>query len=616
MDIEKILEDKRNIAAILKAKGSRFQYQDPENPSMNELITSAQQVRVNEFISTGSLEDEEYYTPDNYKLPDEWKTWGNQFAYALQVAKLFQEDITSGAFDDEFSSTRYASRVNPDISYKGFYMMEYPISGDIVKYSDANKAYYFPLTKGGAGEAYLVGLKTKQLVEWSSDETENTKNIYFQVNDLPTNGHLFVFGLFESDNYSVTLANLARYNIIFGGHPASINLNNITAYQGITNLNECAMNITAIGVGKLCFKQTSGYIYTGCNAISLPNLTHKGNFTSGIIDYDPIVYDQKVYDIDLPNLTTMSAGMIIRGCAFNGTLRLPNLTRIAPDTAPEGGQQGRADIAWDSNVVRIEVPKLTYFYGASFNRGCSYTQTIYAPLLEEINSYYQNGGTFCISKQVSFPKLKTAYISGTNTWGFSCETLDLPALETLTMDGCYGGFRWGDIYLPALKTLITTDMKSLQQGGGCDFNINLPSLESHPRGGGRWMFGYSYNGGVNETPKPKSVIVGAKGTPAQEIAIDALAAIDCDTWIEIGDKENIDKGLEPRWKPKQRISIINFTGISAKSIALGILDRLDDNSDGTAIAIVIGSANLARINADETYAPYVQAAINKGYTIS
>ena len=46
MGIETLLENKRNLAAVLKDKGSRFQYQDPANPSMNELITSAQQVRV------------------------------------------------------------------------------------------------------------------------------------------------------------------------------------------------------------------------------------------------------------------------------------------------------------------------------------------------------------------------------------------------------------------------------------------------------------------------------------------------------------------------------------------------------------------------------------------
>lgn len=551
-------------------------------------------------------------------MPDEWKTWGNQFANAMQVAKLFQEDITSGAFNDEFSSTRYVSRVNPDISYNGFYLMEYPISTDIIKYSDANNAYYITLTKGPAGDAYLVGLKTKQLVEWSSDETENTKNIYFQANDLPTNGHLFVFGLFQSDNYSATLSNLIRNSIIFGGHPASINIKDITAYQGVTNLNECEMDIIANNVGKLYFKQTSGYSYTLCNALSLPNLTHKGNYVSGTIDNSPIVYNAKVYDIELPNLQTMSAGGILQNCAFSGTLKLPNLTRVAPDTTTMAGQGGGVFIAQSSNVVRIELPELTYFSGNAINPGCSYTQSIYAPKLEEIKVHETyNTGYFIKAKTISFPKLKTMTCAGTNNIGVLCETLDLPALETLTMggNGFYTRFRDWDIYLPALKTLITTSNSSLQQGN-ISYDINLPSLESHPRNGGRCMFGYSYNGGANYTPKPKSVIVGAKGTPDQEIAIDAQAAIDCDTWIEIGDKENIDKGLEPRWKPKQKISIINFTGISAKSIALGILDRLDDNSTGTPIPIVIGAKNLERINADETYAPYVQAARDKGYTIS
>ena len=573
---------------------------------------------VNEFISTGSLEDAEYYTPENYKLPDEWKTWGNQFAYAMQVAKLFQEDITSGAFNDEFSSTRYVSRVNPDVTYKGFYLMEYLMNNTIIKYNDANSAYYITLTKGLAGDAYLVGLKTKQLVEWSSDEAENTKNVYFQIDDLPTDGHLFVFGLFQLDNYSVTLANLTVNNIIFGGHPEYINIKNITALQGVTNLNECKMDVTALNINKLCLRQTSGYSYTQCNALSLPSLTTRGIKVDGSEYADPLVKNVSAYEINIPNLETMINGGLLDTVYLSGTLKLPNLIKAETEVTSNVDLPFKnMYISVNSTVINIEMPKLKIFCGLCLSNS-KYTQSIYAPELEEIRLGYGWSSYSIVSKVISFPKLKKATIGGTNTIGVLCETLDLPALEELTMGSVgnyYCRFRDDDIYLPALKTLITTYNSSLQQGN-ISYDINLPSLESHPRNGGRCMFGYSYNGGANDTPKPKSVIVGAKGTPDQEIAIDAQAAIDCDTWIEIGDKENIDKGLEPRWKPKQKISIINFTGISAKSIALGILDRLDDNSDGTPIPIVIGAKNLERINSDEAYAPYVQAARDKGYTIS
>lgn len=637
LDIESILEGKRNIAAVLKTKGATALYQNPDNPTLNELINAAQQVRVNEFISVGNLEDEESYTPDNYKLPDEWKRHGTYFAYFYEVARLFQEDITSGAFDDEFSSSRYTSRVNPGVTYKGFYVKEIYFSS--ITYNTGSKAYAISLTKGSEGEAYLVGLKTKQLVEWSSEETDATKNLLFQLNDIPDNGRIFVFGLFTSDNYTVSLSNLTVKGLIFGGHPASISLTSVavSSTSMIVQLNECdAVDVTTENIsGNIALNQKYGYAsstsgpYATLSSISLPITTHLGNNRNGDSVHNVlyaggnngVVRAYSLQTIWLPKLSTISSGGILFYAGLISFLSLPELTRVSLDTSIGGeATQGTAFIAAHCpQLFRLELPKLTYFSGSAITSDTPILQTVIAPELEEIyqNDTSDGGITACINcKHVYLPKLKKLYSAGTNFVTFRCTSIDLPALEELTMSGTYNKLFYGDIYLPSLKKLVTNGNASLQQESLSGQTVWLPALEVHNKGG-RCMFGYPYNASTdNSQPKPARVIIGCKGTTSQSIYIDAQIATNCNTYIEIGDKENIDKGLEPRWKPKQPIYIVNFNGISAESIALGVLDRLADNSDGTPIPIVVGSANLSRINADETYAPYVQAARDKGYTIS
>lgn len=55
--------------------------------------------------------------------------------------------------------------------------------------------------------------------------------------------------------------------------------------------------------------------------------------------------------------------------------------------------------------------------------------------------------------------------------------------------------------------------------------------------------------------------------------------------------------------------------LTAENIALHMLDRLADNTGEEPLTLTIGSVNLERILADETYAPYVAAAQAKNWTI-
>lgn len=125
-------------------------------------------------------------------------------------------------------------------------------------------------------------------------------------------------------------------------------------------------------------------------------------------------------------------------------------------------------------------------------------------------------------------------------------------------------------------------------------SISLPSIESY-------KLKTSYN--ANYKVNVDRFYLGCKGNPTDLVYLDAGVADTYTTDIEIGEGA------------RQKISIINYNGLTAENIALHILDKLADNTDGETIPIIIGSTNLARINASE-YAQYVAAAQAKNYTIA
>lgn len=237
--------------------------------------------------------------------------------------------------------------------------------------------------------------------------------------------------------------------------------------------------------------------------------------------------------------------------------------------------------------------------------------------------------------------LGTKKISGGTLFSFKNNTdnsqltyVGFPELTTLT-----GGTIFNIVYATKLSSIDFPKLKSVGNGYlfgyGSDstsdsFRINLPVLEY---AGNRQVL-CAYNSStlcfgprVLSLPSLKNVYslgfcsrrmdllhLGCKGSPAETIE-------QHDQWtnvveLEIGDKEYIDKGLEPRWKPCQNINISGFPSLTAECIALKVLDRLGENTSGTVVKITLGTTLLNRILADETYAPYVQATRDKGYTIA
>ena len=76
-----------------------------------------------------------------------------------------------------------------------------------------------------------------------------------------------------------------------------------------------------------------------------------------------------------------------------------------------------------------------------------------------------------------------------------------------------------------------------------------------------------------------------------------------------------DIELKNGYKKNLDISELS-TEITAENIALHMLDKLADNTGEETLTLTIGSTNLNRILADETYASYVTAAQAKNWTIA
>lgn len=74
------------------------------------------------------------------------------------------------------------------------------------------------------------------------------------------------------------------------------------------------------------------------------------------------------------------------------------------------------------------------------------------------------------------------------------------------------------------------------------------------------------------------------------------------TDIEIGDRDNINKGLEPRWYPCQNINVSGFPTLTEENMYAHILQRLkqDEPDCGDGVTITLGSTNLAKLTSEES----------------
>ena len=284
-----------------------------------------------------------------------------------------------------------------------------------------------------------------------------------------------------------------------------------------------------------------------------------------------------------------------------------------------------------TSLVSLSLPALTEISGGSLISGNYYSFTslvsLSLPALTEISGGSLISGiasSFNALVSLSLPAL-TEISGGSLIWGEQQDTFNkleeivFPELETITGTYRYiiGGYRNNIMpnshaYFPKLRSFFTTPANTYGMMSLVRY-IYFYVLEL----GTYWVAGsgqaYAYYN--------KYILFGCKGTRTQLIMVDGYGSSAFTFEVEIGDKEYIDAGLQPRWQPRQPLNFAKVV-LTAENLALRILDRLADNTyedDGVTpaepITITLGASNISRLEADETYAPYIAAAQAKNYTI-
>lgn len=123
----------------------------------------------------------------------------------------------------------------------------------------------------------------------------------------------------------------------------------------------------------------------------------------------------------------------------------------------------------------------------------------------------------------------------------------------------------------------------------------------------------------NSTSNIEYVHIGCKGEKSQIVCLgrNVTSAPNC-LDIEIGDKRNIDKGLEPRWYPCQNININGFNSVTEDNMVNHILKRLKQDEDmcGSGVTITLGATNLAKLTSEEAVALLDSLTNTYGYTFA
>jgi hypothetical protein len=347
---------------------------------------------------------------------------------------------------------------------------------------------------------------------------------------------------------------------------SSSNTNNDNSfYQAMSFINYPLVNLRKINVPKL-------------RVVKVP--LYYGNSRT----------QEKIESIDLPSVEVITVSIIDSGTAY----LMPNLKRI---TFGKLKECGTALEYYSGNIIRMEYPELERIAlpvdlsaGKSNNYIAMYNpENVYAPKLKicDLTYAWQYTGVF----------------SDTTTRDVFDFFPTIEEVITSPYEGAiFNNIKSSSIIMPSLKRVSVCSRGnyprcaffSSQNKIGTISSISLPSIESY-------KLRTSYN--ANYKVNVDKFYLGCKGNPTDLVYLDAGVADTYTTDIEIGEGA------------RQKISIINYNGLTAENIALHILDKLADNTDGETIPIIIGSTNLARINASE-YAQYVAAAQAKNYTIA
>jgi hypothetical protein len=423
----------------------------------------------------------------------------------------------------------------------------------------------------------------------------------------------------------------------------SHHLKNIDKHESGTMIfqNDAAFGTLVIGVKELA----GGYLVQNRLGNVDVLVIEAERATGGLCFYNYNVNtSSRVKEVHFPNLVSVSGNVLFSFTNYG----LANLQKINfPKLESIGYTLIDCNNCKLTNLTRIDFPKVTTLRSwiLSNANATNYPNlsTIRFDVLKEANApLYQSNGMACTFEypelevvrplnmynrfmaignagRVVVPKLRV--VNNQGAWQYTGVIADgtsrevwnlLPELEEVVL-GSYEGFFFypvnaNEIHLPKLKSAKVLEYDMSAEGyarcslfGDSQANYKTTIASLYLESIENYKVRTSYN--ASKKVNLDYVYLGCKGTPSDVIYFDAGVA---DTHTK-----DIEIGVGAR----QSIKIVNYNGLTAENIALHILDKLADNTDGDTITIRIGATNLATINADATYSPYVALAQAKNYTI-
>jgi hypothetical protein len=443
MDIDKLLTEKSDIASAITLMGGNSSFKDPSNPTLQELLQCLQTIPQELLKITSS--------GDSLETNEVLLSWDESLRYAYLMAQAFQDKI-----DEEggIKSVMYEGK-----TYKGFYMMEFPLN---VLTKDASSGeFYLSLSKIYA-DAFYVGFESGavRLIEWGSTDA-TLKQVRVNMSSLPEGGKLFVFALYEDDAYDGNVMYTDKGNVlIIGGHPASIFVHTSTGRvdggtgarytKGIIQLNETNNTdyyLHRVITNNIYLKQHFGILklnYAQAHSkVSLPFFERTGLNIAGLYDNGYTISQCSLMnELELGNLKNTYAP-IASNCLTLQSIRIDSLEEI---------------------VTSLDV---TTQFAISLFGGCANLHSIYLPNLRYIKAESGDNGSILITLVDNCEKLTKLDLSSLEEFENACLINGNTQLEELRLDN-----------LHTIKKTCAQNIVSILNGDSKIKVLRLPKLKT------------------------------------------------------------------------------------------------------------------------------------------
>ena len=461
------VEDKLNIRAAIEFKGGKSVYNNPENPSLLELANNVGTI-PQKFLT---LEPEGV----RYDDPIEWHVFNKDVADAVDAARALQNKIDAEG--------GIQSILHSDVKYKGFILFEYTTAQ--LDYDSVKNSYYIQLSYDFAN-AYLIAYEAPDrcLIERNADDASK---IYLDINldGVANYGHFYIFYLYKEDEYTANIDRIRSdnyfFNIVVGGHPASVTIKNLGQIKGsfvqlnITEKTDFVMNdlqnicylrnktgkVEIYNTFRLYLEQyevaKNSMLINQCFYLYAPKLikceerddannsiklSYVANCEIGIEQGS--FYTGNVLRLSLPNLTKSVGQFFIKQIYMLSYLDAPNYEEYI---GIGGGDYGNNLFSYNRALKRLYLPKLRRIESNGYQIICYEDlalEEIDFPMFEEFTSYWHNHIAY------KCPNLERVLMPMLHTYRFQREGgkqtfQQCPKLKKLVIGNVNTDMTWGCI---------------------------------------------------------------------------------------------------------------------------------------------------------------------------